>query len=199
VVGGAFLNGHKIEVGTQDSGIVTIDGQAVPFTSSYRATDGTFSVAYNTQGQVPDVVPANNEKRVVHMRLPLGIKVDVFQWSNYIDIQVRMTAQPGQDGVCGNFNGNHGDDTTQSIMKRIGARVPPSESLLSGSARIDFTPQMNKMMEAECPAATRTAAQSSCTRELVELATVPNMVSSCMFDTCFGMNVRARSHAKTYA
>merc|ERR1712039_747733 len=145
------------------------------------------------------VVPAHNEKRVVHMALPLGIRVHVFQWSNYIDVQVHMAAQTGQDGVCGNFNGNHADDTTQSIMKRIGARVRPSESLLSGSARIDFTMQMQKMMAAECNVATRTAAQSSCTTELGESATINNMVFSCMFDTCFGMNVRARSHAKTYA
>merc|ERR1719382_1757319 len=109
VVGGAFLHGHKIEVGTQDSGIVTVDGRVVSFMSTYHAPDGTFSVAYNSQGQVPDVVPAHNEKRVVHMTLPLGIRVHVFQWSNYIDVQVHMTAQTGQDGVCGNFNGNHAD------------------------------------------------------------------------------------------
>jgi len=169
------------------------------FPSSYRSADGTFTVAYDAEGQVPDVVPEGNEKRVVHMTLPLGIRVDVFQWSNYVDVQVRMTAQPGQDGVCGNFNGDNSDDTTQSIMQRIGARVRPTESLLSGNAKIDFTPQMQKMLEAECPVATRTAAQSSCTTELAELAAVTNMVHSCMFDTCFGANVRARSHAKTYA
>merc|ERR1712056_108583 len=50
VVGGTFLHDHKIEVGTQDSGIVTVDGQAVSFMSTYHAPDGTFSVAYNNQG-----------------------------------------------------------------------------------------------------------------------------------------------------
>jgi len=84
-------------------------------------------------------------------------------------------------------------------MKRVGARVQPSQTLLSGAAKIDFTPQMQKMMEAECAVETRAAAQSSCTTELGELASTKNMVFSCMFDTCFGMNVRARSHAKTYA
>merc|ERR1740120_678722 len=198
-VGGPFLHGHKIEVGTRDSGVLTVDGQPVmsAFPGSYSG-DG-FTLSYNGLGHVPDVVPEGNEKRIVHMALPLGVHVRVYQWSNYVEVQVQMSAQPGQDGVCGNFNGNLHDDTTQAIIQRIGARVRPSESLLSGSAKIDFTEQMRKMMEAECPTATRSAAQGSCTRELAELATVPNLVSSCMFDTCFGMNVRARSHAKTYA
>mmetsp|Transcript_106213 Transcript_106213/g.266055 ORF Transcript_106213/g.266055 Transcript_106213/m.266055 type:complete len:134 (+) Transcript_106213:3-404(+) len=133
------------------------------------------------------------------MTLPLGITVTVFQWKNYLDVQVTMKAQPGQDGACGNFNGDHSDDTTETIMKRIGARVRPSENLLSGIAKIDFTPQMQKMMAAECAVEKRATAQSACTMELGELAAVKNMVVSCMFDTCFGMNVRARSHAKTYA
>lgn len=195
------MHGHKIEVGTRESGIVTVDGHAVcaSFPSAFKAADGSFIVTCDGQGEVPDVVPEGNEKRIVHMTLPLGVSVNVFQWDNYVDVQATMTAQPGQDGACGNFNGDHGDDTTETIMKRVGARVRPSESLLSGTAKIDFTPQMQKMMAAECAVAKRATAQSTCTTELGELATVRNMVFSCMFDTCFGMNVRARSHAKTYA
>lgn len=201
VVGGPFLNGHKIEVGTHDSGIVTVDGQSVfqMFPSTYKAADGSFTVTYDAEGEVPDVVPEGNKKRIVHMALPLGVVVHVYQWSNYLDVEITMTAQPGQDGACGNYNGDQGDDTTQTIMKRIGARVRPSENLLSGTAMIEFTPQMKKMMAAECPAAQLTAAHAQCTTSLGDLATVSNLVDSCKFDTCFGMNVRARSHAKTYA
>merc|ERR1711957_172213 len=151
VVGGPFLHGHKIEVGTRDSGILTVDGQPVMpgFPGSYAGD--TFTLHYDDQGEVPDVIPEGNEKRIVHMNLPLGVKVTVFQWGNYMDVQVEMSKQPGHDGVCGNFNQNMGDDTTQAIMARIGARVPRGE------------------------------------------------INSCTFDFCFGMNVRARSHAKTYA
>merc|ERR1712039_461609 len=133
-------------------------------------------------GAVPDVVTEGNQKRVVHMSLPLGISVTVFQWSNYIDVQIMMAPQPGQDGVCGNFNGDHSDDTTQSIMKRIGARVRPGENLLSGVARIEFTMQMQKMMLAECAQPTRMAAEASCKEELgPQLAAVQNLVPSCVF------------------
>jgi len=201
VVGGAFLKGHKIEVGTRLSGIVTVDGQAV-FASfpaaPYKAADGSFTVAYDAQGEVPDVVPEGNEKRIVRMSLPLGITVNVYQWFNYIDVTITMSAQPSQDGVCGNFNGNHADDTTETIMQRVGARVRPAENLLSGQANIDFTPQMQKMMAAECDQAKQAAAQAQCTANLGELVSTANLLDSCKFDECFGMNVRARSHAKMY-
>jgi len=198
VVGGPFLNGHKIEVGTRDSGVLTVDGQPVcgGFPSSY--TGAGFSLTYDDQGEVPDVVPEGNEKRIVHMSLPLGVKVSVYQWNNYVDVKIEMSAQPSQDGVCGNVNGNQADDTTQAIIQRVGARVRPSENLLSGQAMIEFTPQMQKMMAAECPAARQASAQASCSASLgVPAGAV--VVKSCMFDECFGQNVRARARAKTYA
>merc|ERR1712187_903171 len=152
----------------------------------------------NAQGEVPDVVPEGNEKRIVHMQLPLGVKVRVYQWGNYMDVQVEMSPQPQQDGVCGNFNGNHADDTTQSVIQRVGGRVRPSENLLSGRAMIEFTPQMQKMMAAECAATQQASAQAFCSTSL-GVAAGDVMVKSCMFDECFGMNVRARARAKTDA
>jgi len=196
VVSGSFVHNQKIEVGTLDSGILTVNGQHViaGFPGAYHASG--WSVTYDSAGNVPDVIPEGNEKRVVHMNLPLGVKVTVFQWSNYLDVQIEMSKQPGQDGVCGNFNDNPGDDTTQSIMARIGARVRPSENLLSGNALIEWTPQMDKMMRAECSGPTRAAGHAKCTQFL---GSNGNVVNSCTFDYCFGMNVRARKHAKTYA
>jgi len=198
VVGGPFMKGHKVEVGTRDSGVLTVDGQPVLGTFPGTYSGAGFSLTYNSQGEVPDVIPEGNEKRIVSMDLPLGVKVRVYQWNNYVDVEVEMSPQPEQDGVCGNFNGDHGDDTTQSIMKRIGARVRPSEKLLSGQAKIEFTPQMEKMMMAECASTTRASAQAFCASSLgVPAGDI--LVKSCMFDKCFGMNVRARKHAKTYA
>jgi len=199
VVGGPFLHGHKIEVGTRDSGILTVDGQPVMprFPSTYRG-DG-FSLRYDAVGEVPDVIPEGNEKRIVSMDLPLGVKVRVYQWNNYLDVEIEMSPQAQQDGVCGNFNGNHGDDTTQSIIQRVGARVRPSENLLSGQAMIDFTPQMQRMMAAECATTRQASAQAFCSTSLGVADAGATLVRSCMFDECFGMNVRARKHAKTYA
>jgi len=198
VVGGPFLHGHKIEVGTRDSGVLTVDGRPIcgGFPSNYVGMG--FTVAYNSEGEVPDVIPEGNEKRIVHMSLPLGVKVTVYQWNNYMDVQIEMKPQPQIDGVCGNFNGDHGDDSTRQIIQRVGARVRPSENMLSGKAMIEFTPQMAKMMAAECAATRQASAQASCSASLgVPAGDI--VVKSCMFDECFGMNVRARARAKTYA
>jgi hypothetical protein len=199
VVSGAFIHGHKIEVGTQDSGIVTVDGASMSFGTTSHAADNSFSVSYDSNGQVPDVVPEGNEKRVVHMTLPLGIKVDVFQWTNYLDVQITMSSLPDQDGVCGNFNGDHGDDSTRNIFERIGARVKPGENLLSGQAKIEWTHQMQAMLHAECASTTLAAAKTHCTTFLGSMASTPNLPQACQFDYCFGINVLARKHAKTYA
>jgi hypothetical protein len=198
VVGGAFLKGHKIEVGTRESGVLTVDGQPVmsTFPGSYSG-DG-FHLRYDAEGRVPDVVPEGNEKRIVHMSLPLGVEVRVYQWGNYVDVQMQMSPQPGQDGVCGNFNGNLHDDTTQGIIQRIGARVRPADNILSGRAMIEFTPQMRKMMRAECRAEKLASASKFCSTSL-GVAEGDILVDSCSFDECFGMNVRARARAKTYA
>jgi hypothetical protein len=196
-VGGPFLHGHTIEVGTLDSGILTVDGQKVitGFPGSYSGAG--FSVTYDSNGALPDVIPEGNEKRVVHMHLPLEVKVTVFQWRNYLDVQIYMPQQRGQDGVCGNFNQNQGDDTTRAIMARVGARVPAGQSILSGTAPIEWTPQMDKMMKAECAADRLAAGRAACAKYLAGVA--GNAIRSCEFDYCFGNNVRARRHAKTYA
>jgi len=197
VVGGPFLHGNKIEVGTRDSGVLTVNGHPVcsAFPSSYKAD--TFTLTYDDQGNVADVVPEGNEKRIVHIDLPNGVHISVYQWNNYMDVTIEMSVQPGQDGVCGNFNGVFSDDTTQTIMSRVGARVRQGDNFLSGKPVIEFTPQMEKMMDAECPVARQTAGLAACKASL-GMPEQDKQVKACTFDECFGMNVNARSHAKTY-
>merc|ERR1719277_2087675 len=106
-----------------------------------------------------------------------------------------MAPEPQQDGVCGNFNGDHADDTTQTIMARIGARVKPGDNMLSGKPVIEFTPQMEKMMAQECAAPTRASGHDTCVKLLGAAAHDENEVKACTFDMCFGMNVHARRQA----
>jgi hypothetical protein len=197
VVSGAFIHGHKIEVGTRDSGVLMVDGKPVltTFPSSYKGDD--FEVVYDANGPWADVTPEGNEKRSVHIHLPLGVKVTVNQWTNYMNVMIEMTPQPGQDGICGNFNGKPADDTTQLIMARIGARVHARDKLLSGEAPIVFTPQMEQMLQHECDATKKAAGASFCTHS-TGLPDSDPVVKGCVFDACFGAEVRARSRAKKY-
>merc|ERR1719291_1297454 len=96
------------------------------------------------------------------MKLPLGIVVQVFQWSNYIDVTIVMAPQPGQDGVCGNANGNFGDDSTSAIMDRNAARVALGKSMLSGQPVIEYTMAMDKMVKAECSSTRLTGGRKHC-------------------------------------
>merc|ERR1712039_806508 len=142
--------------------------------------DGSYKLTYNDQGEVPDVVPEGNEKRVFHMDLPLDVQVTVYQWNNYLDVTIHMPAQLGQDGVCGNFNGDATDDTTELIMARVGAEVTGGASYLSGRATIEFTPQMEKMMAAECLGAKQAQARGECTRILGKERAME--LKACMFN-----------------
>jgi len=51
------------------------------------------------------------------------------RWDSHVDARITMRRQVGgQDGLCGNFNGDIADDTTELIMAR-GAEVSADESL----------------------------------------------------------------------
>merc|ERR1712151_1279246 len=63
--------------------------------------------------------------KVIHLALPLNVKVDINRWTeasegNYINARITMSAQPGQDGHCGNFNGNPADDARLQVRARVG-------------------------------------------------------------------------------
>lgn len=199
-VGGPFLQGHRIELGTHDSGVSTVDGDPVLGAFPSGFTSDIFNLRYDDDAmEPPDMLPKKNKKRVVHMSLPLGVSVTVYRWENYLDVRIRMPPRPGQDGVCGNGNGDAGDDSTRRIMARLGSsRVDVGDELLSGRPEIDYTPQMAKMMEAECAVSLQARGQDLCRRQLGRAAPV-NETRSCMFDYCFGVNVHARSDAKGYS
>jgi len=62
--------------------------------------------------------------------LPLGVKVTVNRWRQHLDVLITMQPQSdGQDGHCGNLNGDASDDDIMSIKARMDLRVSRSDSL----------------------------------------------------------------------
>jgi len=94
------------------------------------------SILSPVSGMLPVVVPEGNEKCVVHMQLLTCAQMNVFQRENYMDVDIKTEPQAGLYGVCGNFNGDIGDDTTHAILKRIGHLVHRNEDLSSGLATV---------------------------------------------------------------
>merc|ERR1712176_1616065 len=63
--------------------------------------------------------------KVLHINFHDGTFVQVNQWTNpdegyFVNIMIDMAPVPGQDGHCGNFNGNAEEDDRNSIRQRMG-------------------------------------------------------------------------------
>jgi len=187
-VGGPFLRGRVIVVGTLDAGAVVVDDQEVltDFPSTYSLA-GLGTLRYNGQGDLPDDAAGVWDKKVVHMDLPLGVQVTVFRWKNYVDFRIKMPAQPGQDGACGTANSDPSDDTAEAIQSRVGAQVAPNE-LLFKRPTVPRTSDAVKHLIAICQrkAATFARAQQEC-----------NQNKACIMNVCYGSNSHALRFAKS--
>merc|ERR1712113_741196 len=80
---------------------------------------------YDANGGTLQKGRAGMQLHIVHLTLPLSVNVQINRWTqpeegNYINAKITMSAQPGQDGHCGNFNGNQADDDRLQIRSRIG-------------------------------------------------------------------------------
>eukprot|EP00446_Apocalathium_sp_SHHI-4_P042657 CAMPEP_0177335516 /NCGR_PEP_ID=MMETSP0368-20130122/23293_1 /TAXON_ID=447022 ORGANISM="Scrippsiella hangoei-like, Strain SHHI-4" /NCGR_SAMPLE_ID=MMETSP0368 /ASSEMBLY_ACC=CAM_ASM_000363 /LENGTH=392 /DNA_ID=CAMNT_0018796305 /DNA_START=10 /DNA_END=1189 /DNA_ORIENTATION=- len=201
-IGGPFLQGHTIEVEPMEhayGGHILVDGEPVLLNfGTYRVGD-VATINYDGQGDLPDQAASQWTTRAVHLELPMDIVMTIFRWGNYVDFKLEMSPLPGgQDGSCGNFNGDASDDTTPAIFKRIGARVGRGELLFSHFTDVSFTSEEQSMLNKDCPEGELMAAREKCRGGLLQSAT-EQQLNACAFDVCFGMNEHALRIAKTYA
>jgi len=201
-VGGPFIGNHVIEVEPMEKefgGSILVDGEPVLAQYGTYSVGGVATLTYDGVGELPDMAASQWTKNIVHMYLPQGVSLTVYRWGNYLDLRIKMPPlRGGQDGSCGNFNGDPADDTTQAIFERVGVRVGQGEMLFKNRATIVFTPEMEDMLRTNCPAQDLLASREHCQKELPQEASTIQM-NSCLFDWCFGMNEHALRTAKTYA
>jgi len=194
-VGGAFLRGHVVIVGTMDSGVLTVDGQSVLANFGSYSIGGFATLTYNSEGNLPDAAAGVWSKHIVHMSLPLGVQVTVYRWKNYVDLRINMPRQPDQDGACGNFNGNPGDDSTVAIQGRVGVRVGPGELLFNSRLSITFTAEEQRLIKM-CPSQKYAEATAKCPG-LLRGAHITNQNKGCVLDYCYGSNEHTLRYAKS--
>jgi len=157
------------------------------------------TIDFNTEGELPDSAASQFKREIVHLDLPLGVSLTVFRWTNYMDLIIKMPQlEGGQDGACGNFNGQVEDDSVRAIFDRIGARVGAGELLFSHRVDVEFTMEEVDMLNT-CPDAGLEDARSKCKMELEGTNPTTNQLHACMFDRCFGMNEHALRTARTFA
>merc|ERR1711972_1095725 len=185
-VSGAFIGDQTIEVGTMESGVTVGGGQF-----------GTLT--YDQNGELPDAAAKVFQRNIVHMDLPGGVTITVYRWKNYLDLRIKMPPQSGgQDGTCGNFNHNAGDDSTAQVFERVGPRVPQGELLFSQRVPVELTQQMQVMIARNCQDPRLTDAKTKCAQKLKGRLGGRAGIDSCVYDMCFGRMQHALRVAKTY-
>merc|ERR1712107_497788 len=99
--------------------------------------------------------------------LPLGVRVRVNRWAKHLDVLITMRPQAGgQDGHCGNFNGNAGDDTVDLIKGRMDLKVSKKDRLFPKPSKLpaDAEPAVREM--SACPPSVRAKAEAQCKQAL---------------------------------
>jgi len=184
-VGGPFLNGHKVVVGPMENGQITMDGVPVlqAFPSTLSDPSSGVLLSYNSEGKLVDNAQGHLEKHIVHIDLPLGVHLQVMRWANHLNVRVSMTPRVGgQDGSCGNFNGDAVDDSTAAIKSRIGQRVAVADLLFNVPAQVG--PGGQHVTVADCAQQKRDHATGICKAK--QPGASGKLLESCIFDVCFG-------------
>jgi hypothetical protein len=181
VVGGPFMEGHKIQVGTAEEGKITCNGQEI---LQYFGTAhcGPATLYYNSQGALVDSAMAFLPHKVVHLALPHGIKVQTNRWPNFINAKITMRQEPGMDGVCGNFNSvtKSGISAGKELHAKWGFGVPQQDLLFPNSIPLHIpraTPSNKR-----CSNAKRQKAATICHSEAANAAGWS--FAECMGDVC---------------
>jgi len=188
-IGGQLLKGHKLFISADSA---TVDGKPIltGFPSSF-SIPGVADLQYNNVGQLMQKGRGGKALHIVHVKVndgtPEGIQIQINRWMEeaeglYINVRITMHAQPGQDGHCGNFNGNPGDDARPAVRGRLGTTgVPPAELLFGTKTPVVTAnrPDINN-----CEPSKLDGAKATCKAK--EHKFIPSM--SCLVDVCFGGN-----------
>lgn len=191
VVGGPFLNGHKFRISALTA---TWDGQPIlqGFPSQWSNPDPPVQATYDSNGKQLQRGRDGKQFHIVHVTFPMNVALQINRWNepgegDYINIEITMPAQPGQDGHCGNFNGNPQDDDRLSIRARVGTTGVPQGELLFNTKHPVV--QANRPDLNNCPGPTAERMKDMCQRK-----GAPDL-HACMIDGCFGGKEFAREGA----
>jgi len=182
-IGGPFIQGSKIIVGAVSA---TYNGNPILTSFPSAFNQAGISAKYDSIGGTLQNGRQGKAMHVVHLSLPGGVNVQINRWTepaegNYINAKITMPAAPGQDGHCGNFNGNPADDDRLQIRARVGTTGVSQAELLFPGIKTPVVagnhPDIN-----DCPSDKLTLAHDTCKAK--EHKFIPSM--GCLIDVCFG-------------
>ena len=145
------MKGHVLRVSSMTA---TYDGQSIVtgFPSSF--SNDVVQIQYNSMGGQDG--REGKALHVVHITLPNSVQVHINRWNepnegSYINVKIMMPKQPGQDGHCGNFNGNQADDDRLQIRARVGTTGVAQGELIGFHTKTAVV-QANRPDINDCPA-----------------------------------------------
>merc|ERR1712203_1071448 len=118
---------------------------------------------YDSVGATMQDGRAGKQLHIVHLTLPMQVNIQINRWmepseGNYINAKITMSPQPGQDGHCGNFNGNQQDDDRMQVRARVGTTGVAVGDMLFPGAKTPVT-VANRPNINDCPRAKLLAAK----------------------------------------
>jgi hypothetical protein len=183
-IGGPFLEGHILRISALGASW-DVQPILISFPDEWSNQKPPVHIAYNDQGLVLQKGRADKPLHVVHVELPLGVRMQINRWNepgegDYLNMLISMHRQPEPDGHCGNFNRDPGDDTRPLIRARIGTMGVQLSHLLFKHKTPVVAP--NRPDLNDCP-----PEQTRRARDLCQ-AKCPNKIPNkeCMIDVCFG-------------
>mmetsp|Transcript_48785 Transcript_48785/g.115953 ORF Transcript_48785/g.115953 Transcript_48785/m.115953 type:complete len:589 (-) Transcript_48785:140-1906(-) len=132
-VGGPFLRGNTLILGTND-GISMWNDDAILETmnATFKTTinDGRDSVFARFHSAVQHIAVPNRTTTGVDVSLPSGVQLVINRFDTWLGLRVHMSPRDGgQDGECGNFNGDPHDDNLAKLQQRMKVRVQEGEGV----------------------------------------------------------------------
>lgn len=187
-IGGPFLNNHTLVIEPMD-GQITWDGAAIlqDFPSSW--VNESIVVAHFHQMSEPiDHAQSHRPIHGVDLELPLGVRLRVDRWAKHLDLIITMQPQGGgQDGHCGNFNGNATDDSAELIQARMDLRVLAQDLLFPTPSEDNSEPREPTLVD--CAPEVRAQAKVECESKEINAeggAAPESFIEACIYDVCFG-------------
>lgn len=192
-IGGPLLKNNTLIIDSKDA---TWNGEPIlkglPSSFDHSGVHMEYNIQYNNQGTLSDrSMNKSKIRKSVHVKIPDGtpdgLNITFQRWTgqkhNYIDWKIMMHPHPGQDGHCGNFNGDKADDVggqsvpglddlfgwtvaaptstmiTTSTGDHLSGRMPP---VIASTTTKPTTFPKTERDDSDCPNKKRSEAERAC-------------------------------------
>lgn len=157
---------------------MTCDGRSI-LDNFGETSCGPGRIVFDNQGALVDAAMAFLPHKVVHMKLPAGVFIQANRWPNFMNAKIEMPKMEGQDGVCGNYNGDASDDGGKELHQRFGHGVQAGEEIFATRLPLHVPSKMPNSKR--CSLAKRKQAEDICHAAATEVGW---SFAECLGDVC---------------